>query len=79
MGVGDREIRALIGELVAEGHLICAASDHPMGYFIPDDPGQVERYAATLKARGTKILKRLSTISKSAAREFLQEQVELFK
>ena len=78
LGVDDREVRELIGRLIREGHLICAVSSDPMGYFVPENLGEVEAYEKTLQARALKILARLKHISRERANEFLQEQMKIF-
>lgn len=78
LGVDDREVRELISQLVKEGHLICAVSSDPMGYFVPQNLAEVEAYEKTLQARALKILARLKHISRERAREFLQEQMKFF-
>jgi len=78
VGVDDREVRELIGQIIREGYFICAVSSDPMGYFVPENLGEVEAYEKTLQARALKLLARLKHISRERARKFLQEQMRIF-
>ena len=55
LGVDDRDVQELIGQLIREVHLICAVSSDPMGYFVPENLGEVAAYEKTLQARALKL------------------------
>ena len=52
-----REITAQIEKERREGRPICAATGSNPGYYIPESPGELQRYCDQLKGRAIEIFK----------------------
>lgn len=66
----DRLIRAAFAELTARGNMIASSVHEPMGFYLIETPEEAEIYAATLKSRAIKTLKRLRDFNHAAIRRF---------
>lgn len=51
IGLGEREIRAVIAELRRDGYPIASRTRRPFGYFIPESPGEARECEAQLRSR----------------------------
>jgi len=47
----DRQIRMIIRDLIAEGHVIASTTEAPAGYFIASTREEVDRYLKDMKSR----------------------------
>lgn len=52
-----REITIQVERERREGRLICAATGSNPGYYIPESPGELQRYCDQLKGRAIEIFK----------------------
>jgi hypothetical protein len=66
----DRKIRVAIQQLVADGKPIAASVSDPVGYYLVETREEAEAYAAVLRSRAIKILKRLHNFQRAIQNEF---------
>ena len=55
----EREVRALIRELIGEGHAIASSTQPPYGFYLAVTAEEKRRYAAQLRSRIAEMAKRL--------------------
>jgi len=79
LDVGERTVRHLIRDLIAQGFLIASTMDPPYGYFVPRTERQRRRYRAQLLSRIKKIAWRLSDFDKIAAKKLQTVLFEIEK
>ena len=55
----ERELRALIRELIADGHPVASSTQPPYGFFMATTAMERQRYVAQLKSRMAELAARL--------------------
>lgn len=66
-GIEERAVRDLVKHLrEARGCCIGSSSGLPAGYYILDDPAELEAFTASMRRRGISILYMVSKVTKSS-------------
>jgi len=72
LNTGERTIRRLVRDLIAQGFLIASSMEAPYGYFVPKSNKERDRYSRQLKSRIRETAKRLEDFDRITARKIQQ-------
>lgn len=72
LSTGERTIRRLVRDLIAQGFLIASSMEAPYGYFVPKGEEEKRHYRNQLLSRIKHILGRLKDFDKATAEKIEQ-------